>query len=246
MPIEEDASTRIQTEALPLSTIGISSSLLSQIAGSSSTANQFATDLNQVAQDLQSGNLSAAQEDFVTLSNDALNGATSSTATTSASGITTNLLSDIASSADSSTSFADGLSQLGSDLQNGDLSAAQGDMLNLDTTALNAASAAATSSNPSSAATSASTQVSAMDSEALIQAIVQAMGAGDTTAIGDGLTELASISPSSQGASILSQMAANYGSSTSATSDSGSTQQLLQSMNANSTSDSASILSMIA
>ncbi len=70
-----------------MSTSGITSSLLSQIAQSPSALNQFATDLNQLEQDLQSGNLSAAQSDFVTLSEDALSGATSSTESTGASGI---------------------------------------------------------------------------------------------------------------------------------------------------------------
>ena len=82
-----------------MSISGITGSLLSQIVGSPSTANQFAGDLNQLAGDLQSGNLSSAQEDYVTLSEDALNGTgSSSTATTNSSGITTGLLSTIASS----------------------------------------------------------------------------------------------------------------------------------------------------
>ena len=125
-----------------MSTSGITSSLLSQIFSSPSTENQFATDLNQLAQDAQSGNLSAAQDDFVTLSADALNGATSSTATTSASGITPSLLSSLASSPSSLNSFVSELNQLGTDLQNGDQTSAQEDMLSLDSMALNAASAA--------------------------------------------------------------------------------------------------------
>lgn len=93
-----------------MSTSAITSSLLSQIASSPSTADQFLTDLNQLAKDLQGGDLGAAQEDYVTLSEDALNGATSSTATTSSSGITAALLSGIASSSSSSSSF---VSELG-------------------------------------------------------------------------------------------------------------------------------------
>ena len=87
-----------------MATSAITSSLLAEIASSPSSANQFVTDLNQLAQDLQGGNLSAAQQDYVTLSQDALDGVTSSTATTSSSGITTALLSDIASSSSSSSS----------------------------------------------------------------------------------------------------------------------------------------------
>ena len=130
-----------------MATSGITSSLLSQIASTPSTANQFLTDLNQLAKDLQGGNLSGAQDDFVTLSQDALNGGAASSTTTSASGITASLLSDITSSAGSSNFFASELNQLGSDLQNGDLSSAQQDLLSLDSTALNAASSARTPKN---------------------------------------------------------------------------------------------------
>ena len=107
-----------------MATSAITSSLLAEIASSPSSANQFVTDLNQLAQDLESGNLSAAQEDYVTLSQDALNGVTSSTATTGASGITTNLLSEITSSSSSSSSFVSELNLLGTDLGNGDLTSA--------------------------------------------------------------------------------------------------------------------------
>jgi len=137
-----------------MSTSAISSSLFSEIASSPSAANQFVTDLNQLAKDLQSGNLSSAQQDYVTLSEDALNGVTSSSATTSASGITTSLLSGIASSSGGSSSFVSELNQLGTDLSNGDLSSAQGDMLSLDSTALNAApSTSASAPSTTSAAT---------------------------------------------------------------------------------------------
>src|ERR1700753_3034221 len=112
-----------------MATSGITSSLLSQIAASPSTANSFLTDLNQLAKDLKSGNLSGAQEDFVTLSQDALNGATASSAATSDSGITSSLLSNIAGSSSSSSSFVSELNQLGSDLQNGSLGSAQQDLL---------------------------------------------------------------------------------------------------------------------
>ena len=66
-----------------MSTSAITSSLLSQIADSSSTANEFVTDLNQLAKDVESGNTSAAQQDWVTLTQDAQDGATSSSATSS-------------------------------------------------------------------------------------------------------------------------------------------------------------------
>jgi len=149
-----------------LSTSGITSSLLAQIADSPSAANQFVTDLNQLAQDLKSGNLSAAQQDFVTLSQDALNGATSSTANTSTSGITTTLLSDVLSTATGGNAFASELNQLGTDLENGDLSSAQSDMLSLDSSAQNAApSASSTASTANQAETA-----------ALIHAIIEGLG----------------------------------------------------------------------
>jgi len=221
-----------------LSTNSITTSLLSQITGSPTKANQFVTDLNQLAKDLGSGNLSAAADDYVTLSNDALNGTTSQTATNSASGITTGLLSEIASSSSSSSSFVGELNQLGTDLGNGNLSSAQQDMLALDSTALNAASGSGGSSGGS-------TKASSADSAELIQAIVQGMEVGDSSIVGKGMSELASISPSSEGSSVLKQDSQGYGSSSGSTSSS-SVSQLLQDMNADNSSNSSSGLSLLA
>jgi len=221
-----------------LSTSGITSSLLSQIAGSPSAANQFVTDLNRLAQDLKSNNLSAAQQDYVTLSQDAQNGATSSTATTSTSGITTSLLSAVASTSNGENSFVTELSQLGTDLQNGDLTSAQSDMLNLESTASGAA--------PSSAASSTTSANKAQITE-LIKATIQAMEVGDTSVIGSTLSELASISPNSKGASVLQQDSSSYGtSSNTSSSPSSSLTELLQSLNSNSSSNSQSALSLLA
>jgi hypothetical protein len=125
--VSEKGTARISTSA-------ITGNLLSTVLDTPSTANQFATDLNQLATDLQSGNLSAAQQDYVTLSQDLQDGATSS------SGITVSLLSGIAGSSSSLSAFTSELNQLGADLNNGDLGSAQQDMLSLDSTALNAAS----------------------------------------------------------------------------------------------------------
>lgn len=213
-----------------MSTSGITSSLLAQIADSPSAANQFVTDLNQLAQDLKSGNLSAAQQDFVTLSQDALNGATSSTANTSTSGITTTLLSDILSTATGGNAFASELNQLGTDLENGDLSSAQSDMLSLDSSAQSAApSASSTASTANQAETA-----------ALIHAIIEGMQAGNDSAVGTAMTELASVSSSSSGASYLTAASQSYGSSSS----SGSLSQLLDSLNSGSSSSSS--LSLLA
>jgi hypothetical protein len=157
---------------------------------------------------------------------------TSSTATTSASGITTALLSAIAGSSASSGSFVSELNQLGTDLSNGDLSNAQGDLLSLDSTALNAAPAS--SAAASSATTSASNQA---DIAALIKATIQAMEAGDDSSIGTDLSQLASLSPSSDGASYLASASQSYGSGSSSSSP---ISQLLDSLNT-STSPSSSL-----
>lgn len=226
-----------------MSTSAISSNLLSQIADSPSEANQFVTDLNHLAQDVQGGNLSAANDDFVTLSEDALNGAASSTATTSASGITTSLLSNIASSSDSSSSFVNELNQLGTDLQNGNLSAAQQDLLALDSTALNATSSPANSSGTASTTASAAPPGQAAQ---LIHAIVEALQVGDSSVVSSALSELASVSPSSAGASILQQESESFGAGSGSTSASSSVNQLLQSLNTNGSGSNTSELSLLA
>ena len=233
-----------------MSTSGITTSLLSQIAGSPSTANQFVTGLNQLAKDLQSGNVSAAEDDYVTLSEDALNGATSSTATTSASGITASLLKDIASSSGSSSSFVSELNQLGTDLGNGDLTSAQQDLLGLDSTALNAA----TSAGAGSSGALAKTADHSADSAELMQTIKMGLEVGDDSVVGSAMSELASISPSSQGASLLGQDSASFGSSagSASSSSSGSASspssigQLLQSVNSSSSENSSFGLSLLA
>jgi hypothetical protein len=218
-----------------MSTSAITSNLLSTDFETSSTGNQFATDLNQLAKDLQSGNVSAAQQDYVTLSQHLENGATSSSATTASSGITVSLLSSIAGSSSSLSAFTSELNQLGTDLNNGDLSSAQQDMLSLDSTALNAASS-------TTAATSAAASASSSnhgESAALIRAIVQAMGAGDTSAISTGLSQLASVSTSSQGASVLQQLSSSFGSSSSSSS---SVSGLLGSLNSSNSSSEVDLL----
>jgi hypothetical protein len=228
-----------------VSTSGITSSPLSEIVGSPSTANQFATDLNQLAQDLQSGNLSVAQDDYVKLSEDALNGATSSMAITSASGITTRLLSALASSSRSSNSFVSELNQLGTDLQNGHQSSAQEDMLSLDATALNAASAASASSSGISSTTSSATPSSQAGMTELIQAIVQAMSAGDTSAASTAMLGLASVSPSSAGASYLQTVSESLSAGSSDLSSSNSISQLLQDLDTSSLNSSQAVLTKL-
>ncbi len=228
-----------------MSTSGITSSLLAQILESSSTANQFTSDLNQLAQDLQSGNLSAVQQDYVTLSQDALDGAGSSTANTSASGITTNLLSTIASSSTDSGSFTSELNQLGSDLQNGDLTSAQQDMLALDSTALSAASAGNSAASANSA-TANSASPSPSENAALIQAIMQGMEVGDSSVVSSALSQLAAASPSSAGASALQQASESFGSTSSSSASSSSITQLLQTLDTSNSGNSGSLLNLLA
>jgi hypothetical protein len=224
-----------------VSTSGITSNLLAQIVGSESTANQFASDLNQLAGDLQSGNLSSAQQDYVTLSEDALSGTASSvTPTTSSSGITTSLLSSIASSSGSSGSFVSELNQLGNDLGNNDLSSAQGDMLALSSTALNVASSASSTSGSSSSATNTTVTTGQLGSAALqvdIHAYIEALNAGDSSAANAEMAQLASDAGNSPGASYLKQLSgtstANSSSGTTSTSDQVS--ELLQGLNSTST-----------
>ena len=223
-----------------MSTSAITSSILSAIAGSPSTANRFVTDLNQLAKDLQSGNLSAGQDDYLTLSQDALDGATASTATTSSSGITAALLSGIASSSSSSSSFVTDLNQLGADLANGNLSSAQGDMLSLDSTALNAV--------PSSSAASNSSTQSKADAATLISATIQAMEFGDDSTVGTDMSQLASVSVSSDGAGLIKSASQSYGSAPGSpvSSSQSSIGELLNSSSADSSSTSGSSLSFLA
>jgi hypothetical protein len=224
-----------------VSTSGITSSLLSQIASSPSSLNRFVTDFNQLAGDLKSGNLSAAQDDYVTLSEDALNGATSSTATSSSSGLTASLLSDVASSQGGSTSFASELNQLGSDLANNDLTSSQEDLLNLDSTALNAASTAGASTSATSASSPATNQAQIKE---MVQTVIQTMDFGDSSAMSSTMSQLAAISPSSEGASLLQQDSTSQ--SSGSASSSSSMGQLLDSYGSGNSNNSDSILNLIA
>jgi hypothetical protein len=231
----------------PLSTGAIGSTLLSQIANSPAASSQFVADLNKLAQDLQDGNVFAAEQDYVTLANDAENSTMTAEATpsasatadsaagTSASGITTSMLSQVASSPSSADTFASQINQLGADLQNGDLTSAQEDMLGIDSTVLNAASSANAASSTTASANTGTAGTTSQANQAeiplLVHAVVQAMETGDSSVINTTMLQLASVSSSSQGASILQQEAGNLasGAASSASSSSSSVSQLLQS-----------------
>ena len=131
-----------------MSTYGISSGGFSQMEALLASADQFTTDFKQLGSDLTSGNLAAAQQDFVTLSQDALNSpfasasasgsspsqTTVSTASTTTSPTATASTSTASSQAGGMQSGAHstGLSALAQDfqalsqaLQSGNLSGAQ-------------------------------------------------------------------------------------------------------------------------
>ena len=97
---------------MSISAISSSSLLQSQISG---VASLYQQDMQKLSQDLQSGNLSAAQSDFATLQKAFLQ-----SATTSASPSTP-------STPSTSSPVAQAFNQLASDLQSGNLSAAQKD-----------------------------------------------------------------------------------------------------------------------
>ncbi len=115
-----------------MSTSGISANL-SQLDSLLTSAQQFLSDFKQLGSDLKSGNISAAQQDFVTLSQDALSSASSSAASSSAASSTSAATSAATSASTSSSTGAQSKSAtlnqefqtLSQDLQSGDLSGAQ-------------------------------------------------------------------------------------------------------------------------
>jgi len=102
-----------------MSITGISSSILSGLSGTQhgqSKFQQIRDEFKQLAQDLQSGNLGAAQQDFTTLSQN-LPGAGQTSGTPAAQ----------VSAANGSNPLAQAFNQLGQDLQSGNLQAARQD-----------------------------------------------------------------------------------------------------------------------
>jgi hypothetical protein len=72
-PKPADSLKRILREGIALSNIGITTNLMTKVTGLPSAANEFVIDLNQLAHDLQSGNIAAAEEDYVLFSEAVLN-----------------------------------------------------------------------------------------------------------------------------------------------------------------------------
>lgn len=88
------------------------------------------SELQQLGQDLESGNLTQAESDYTTLSQDLSEFSSLSTSTTSSNDATT--ASTTTASTDSSTdSLEDAFTALGQDLESGNLSAAQSDYTTL-------------------------------------------------------------------------------------------------------------------
>jgi hypothetical protein len=96
-------------------------------------------------------------------------------------------------------------------------------MLSLDSTALNAVPSSSAAISGANASSSASNLA---DAAALVQATTEAMEAGDDSVISADMSQLASVSASSVGASYLEAASESYGSGSS-----GSVTQLLQSSN---------------
>lgn len=98
----------------------ISSSLTEGLANWASSMKKVQSEFKQLGQDLQSGNVTQAESDYTTLTQDLSSFSSTSTSAASSSATTT--------STDSSTSsLADALNTLGQDLQSGNLTAAQSD-----------------------------------------------------------------------------------------------------------------------
>jgi hypothetical protein len=135
------------------------------------------------------------------------------------------------------------LNLLAKDLKSGDLTAAQQDYATLSDDALNAASSTASTSSGSSSPVVTAGEIQA-EIVKLVDSIVQALEAGDSTFVSGAMTQLAAISPSAQRASLLKTESAKL--SASGSSSSGSVGQLLQSLESGSPAGAVSILSEVA
>jgi hypothetical protein len=168
-----------------VSTSPITGSLVSQIADLSSRTNQSAPGFSPVLAG------SAAQLDVITLTVDAQNGAPASSST---------------------NSVVNELDQLGAVLE-GNMGAAQVDMLPLESTALSVTAAAIAAANGSLIPPTPAIPANEVELEELIPAMVQAMETGDSAAAGTDLSQLAAILEGSAGASNLQILGAAAASS---------------------------------
>jgi hypothetical protein len=111
-----------------MSVAGVSSSSFVDYGtqGVQSTMQQFRKDFQQLGQDLQSGNLSAAQSDFASIQQ-LQTGSSSTSSASSTSPTSSSSSTSSTSSSQSSNSVAQAFNQLSQDLQSGNLPAAQQD-----------------------------------------------------------------------------------------------------------------------
>jgi hypothetical protein len=147
------------------------------MASSPSSAEQLVTNHNPLAKDIHSGNLSAAPQDYVTLSQDALNN--------SASGrmaIGTGPFLDIALPSGGASALVSGLHHLGADLA--------GKALNDVPMVLGALSTMSLSTMLGSDPT---VSVKSVEEAQLIQETIRALMAGDSSAVNNDLSQLASL-----------------------------------------------------
>jgi hypothetical protein len=110
-----------------------SAGLLSSILqGTQSNAQKLKQEFQQLGQDLQADNLSAAQADFATLQQNSPFGSTATSSASATAGAT-------AATGSTGSTVAKEFQQLGTDLQAGNLSAAQSDFSTIQQTFQNAA-----------------------------------------------------------------------------------------------------------
>jgi outer membrane protein assembly factor BamD (BamD/ComL family) len=122
-----------------MSVTGIASTVLSALNASHSRQSEFQqarSEFQQLSQDLQSGNLTQAQQDYATISKNfpvltQTSGATSGTAATATSGAA----GTTGTSQTATNPLVQEFTQLGQDLQAGNLQAAQQDFTNIQQTA---------------------------------------------------------------------------------------------------------------
>jgi hypothetical protein len=138
--------------------------------------------------------------------------------------------------------FVGELNQPGTDLQSGNTTSAQQDLV-LASTALNATYSAGASSSGTISMTSSATRATQAETTELVHAIVQGVEAGENSVISSARSEPASISPSSAGSRAFEQESESFSSSSRSRFNSSSISQLLHSLN---TSSSTSGLSLLA
>lgn len=128
-----------------MSTNAITGNVIAEIESSSTKPVKFVSDLNKMDKDLQTGNLTAAEADYVTLIQDALNGLPYSAAASAPTTTVNNEPMDVVSSSNVVDISINDSAQNGIDWQSSN-SASQQDLFTLDSKALNTMPTASKSS----------------------------------------------------------------------------------------------------